>query len=163
VAASGAVVGSPDRIVLERLQAPDFDPREEVHLGRSPGALDTAARECGAILDPIVAEKDADYRIVLRGQATCPRILVVSESFDPGWRAWVDDEPAEVLRVDHALVGIPIEGPGSRVDLRYEAPGFSLGLSLSGLATLLLSTALAAGGRLRRWLVHPDRPGTTRA
>lgn len=59
-----------------------------------------------------------------------PRLLVVSEAWDPGWRATVDGEPADVVVVDHALSGVVVGAGGTRVALRYEPVGWDAALAL---------------------------------
>jgi hypothetical protein len=49
-----------------------------------------------------------------------PSIVVLSASFDPGWRAWVNGRPAVTLAVAPALVGVRVPTGTSRVQFRYE-------------------------------------------
>jgi hypothetical protein len=73
-------------------------------------------------------------------------ILVVSQAWFPGWQARVDGKPAPVERVNGMLLGVPVRPGVSRVELRYEAPGFRLGMLLSVTSVLLAVFA----GRFRR-------------
>ncbi len=65
------------------------------------------------------------------------RMLVVSEAWDPGWRATVDNEPAELLIVDHALMGVVLQPGQRRVTFDYEPVGWPL-------ARVLLALGVAA-------------------
>jgi hypothetical protein len=68
--------------------------------------------------------------------------MVFSESFAPGWRAWVDGEPKPIFRGDGLFMAVPVGRAGvHRVSFRYEPAAFRLGLFLT-LATLALSIAL---------------------
>lgn len=63
---------------------------------------------------------------------------VFAQNALPGWRAWVDGEPAPILLADGIFQGIEL-GPGTgRVRTSYEPASFRLGLFLSlfGLAGL---------------------------
>ncbi|HXO30258.1 MAG TPA: YfhO family protein, partial [Thermoanaerobaculia bacterium] len=72
-----------------------------------------------------------------------PRLLVVAESWAPGWRALVDGQPRPVEAAAGALLGVRL-GPGSgRAELRYRPPGLLAGAGISA-AALLVLTALAA-------------------
>ena len=46
-------------------------------------------------------------------------LLVVSQSFYPGWRATVDGEPVPIRRVDYLLQGIQVQAGSHRVELSY--------------------------------------------
>jgi hypothetical protein len=73
-------------------------------------------------------------------RAEGPGVLVVTELWDRGWRAEVDDLPARVFRVNHAEMGMAL-GPGiHRVVLRYRVPGLREGIALavSGAVGLVL-------------------------
>jgi hypothetical protein len=86
-------------------------------------------------------------RVVVR--AGGPGLLVVSEGWDPGWRAWVDREPRRVLRVNGDRLGVVLGEGTHRVVLRHRARGLRVGLALC----LLGAAGLAVGAlreRLRR-------------
>ncbi len=79
-------------------------------------------------------------RMEVRGEG--PGVLVVSESYDPGWRAELDGAPARVLRVNQASLGIVL-GPGAhRVLFEHRPRGFGLGLAIAALAAGGLGLAL---------------------
>jgi hypothetical protein len=81
-----------------------------------------------------------------------PRLLVVAESWDPGWRARVDGRPRPVEAAAGALLGVRL-GPGAgRVELRYRPPGLLAGsaVSAAALLALLVVPAAARGPRSRQ-------------
>jgi uncharacterized membrane protein YfhO len=69
-----------------------------------------------------------------------PGILVVSESYYPGWRARVDGAPAEILRADYLLRGVELDAGAHHVSFEYRPWSLRIGAvaSLAGVA--------AAGG-----------------
>jgi hypothetical protein len=72
-------------------------------------------------------------------RAEGPGVLVVTEAWDRGWSAEVDGQPAGVVRVNHAEIGVSL-GPGPhRVLLRYAVPGLWAGLVLCAGGALLLA------------------------
>ena len=72
-----------------------------------------------------------------------PRLLVVAESWAPGWRALVDGQPRAVEAAAGALLGVRL-GPGAgQAELRYRPPGLLAGAGISAAALLVLA-ALAA-------------------
>ena len=82
-------------------------------------------------------------------RAAGPGLLVVSEGWDPGWRAWVDREPGPVLRVNGDRLGVVLGKGLHRVVLRHRTRGFRAGLALALLGAAGLAFA-AARERLRR-------------
>lgn len=81
-------------------------------------------------------------------QSAEPRLLVVAESWTPGWRALVDGRARPVEAADGALLGVRL-GPGAgRAELRYRPPGLLAGAWTSAAALLVL--AVGASRRVRR-------------
>lgn len=78
-----------------------------------------------------------------------PALLVVTDSWYPGWRAWVDGDSAPVLRVNALFRGVPIPAGAHRVDMRFEPRTFRVGATLSVAAALAIAALLAVGLRRR--------------
>jgi hypothetical protein len=58
--------------------------------------------------------------------------LVYSESYAPGWRAWVDGAPAPIRRANGLFMAVALGKAGSsQVEFRYEPASFRLGLFLT--------------------------------
>ena len=83
-----------------------------------------------------------------------PALLVVSQAWAPGWSATVDGEPAEVVRADGVVQGVPVPAGVHRVELVHRAPGLRAGALVSG-AALVGLVALSARSR-----TTSGRPGT---
>ena len=65
-------------------------------------------------------------------------MVVLSDTYYPGWVARVDGRNASVERVHDALRGIPVEGGNHTVILTYEPISFRLGLAGSGLGIIVI-------------------------
>jgi Bacterial membrane protein YfhO len=95
-------------------------------------------------------------RLSMATQAATPGLLVSSEIYESGWRAYVDGDEVEILPTDHALRGIPIPDGEHTVEMHYDPLSLRLGLWISGVAAAtMLVTFVAAGwswlsGRNRR-------------
>jgi hypothetical protein len=65
-------------------------------------------------------------------------LLVASETHYPGWQAWVDDQPAEIHRVDIALRGVVVPDGAHRVRMEFHPTilWISLGITLATAALL---------------------------
>ena len=79
-----------------------------------------------------------------------PSLVVVAESWFPGWEATVDGNAAPVLQADGAFIGVPV-GPGEHtVKLRYRTPGVLSGFFVTTVATGVAVALIVAGVRRKR-------------
>ena len=72
-------------------------------------------------------------------EAEGPGLLLLSEVDDPDWRARVDGQAVEIVRVDGILRGVPLEAGRHRIALAYWPAGLSAGLALSALGWLTVA------------------------
>jgi hypothetical protein len=81
-----------------------------------------------------------------------PCDLVIARTFDPGWRARIDDRPERpVVPVDGGLHAVRLDGEGvHRVSLRYQPPRLTLWTAITLLA-VGLNLGLAGSALLTRW------------
>jgi len=61
----------------------------------------------------------------------CRGLLVVSETFYPGWEATVDGKPQPIYEVFGALRGVVLDSGSHRVEMRYRPGIVALGAALS--------------------------------
>ncbi|MCS7259338.1 MAG: YfhO family protein [Anaerolineae bacterium] len=121
----------------------DWQPQLEA-LSRS------AATWHSAMPHAVVIQEYQPDRIVLAARVERASVLVLSENWYPGWRAWVDDVPAEVRPVAGLLRGVPLEAGEHRVVLAYQPLSARIGIGISTMAGvgLLLFIALIGAPRL---------------
>jgi hypothetical protein len=133
------------RAAAERaLRDPAFDPAGEVILeGPAPVTGDP---------DPAAAVRIAEYgpnRVVAEVSTAAPAVLVLSDSWFPGWEATLDGAPVPLLRADLAFRGVAVPAGRHRVVFRYFPGSVRLGLALSGLAVAVAVGLLAWPARRR--------------
>ena len=75
--------------------------------------------------------------------------LVLAESFYPGWRAWIDGDPVEIVRTDIAFRGLVVPAGSHQVVMRFQPAILRVSLAVS-LLTALLLCGLAAWPRIKR-------------
>ena len=118
---------------LRVLRSPDFDVHSEAVV-EGPVPFDTAAAGNGAV-------RVVDYgarELVLDVDTTAPALLVTSESSYPGWHAWVDGRPHELLTTNVAFRGLTVPAGKHEVKMRFD-PAI---LWRSALLTLISALAL---------------------
>jgi hypothetical protein len=118
----------------------DIDPRRSVLMSFDPlHSLLPGVRQPFTVARWESADHD---RPVLTVTTVAPGLLVVADTWMPGWTARVDGEPAPVLRGNHAQRVIALLQPGRhRIEMCYRPPGLAAGCAIS-LASLLAWGAL---------------------
>jgi hypothetical protein len=84
-------------------------------------------------------------------QLTAPTAClgVIAESYYPFWRAEIDGEPAEVLRVSCGLMGLQLPAGNHTIVLRYRPPRAYAVAALISIAALLGGLSFAIRDRVR--------------
>ncbi len=125
--------------------------------------LDQQVLEKGyqALADEMLTELSVTDTTVT-GTVTARRegILYCSIPFEPGWRAQVDGEPAELIPVCGAMTGIRLTPGTHSIALHYVPEGFREGTVITGVSGLLFGADLALAYILnkRRKKVQPCGP-----
>ena len=83
-------------------------------------------------------------RIDLSLRAPRASLLVLSETYYPGWKAWIDEQPTAIHSVDIALRGVVVPGGAHqlRMEFRPVILPVSLGISLATAILLAISVFL---------------------
>ncbi len=74
----------------------------------------------------------------IKATTDTPRILFLSEVFDPGWKVKVNEKESKVLRANHAFRAVAIPEGISIVDLYYQPRLFMIGVWISGFTCVVL-------------------------
>ena len=128
---------------LPQLVAGDVDPYRTALV---EGALpETQAPPPGAEETARVVAYEPDT-IEIATDASAPGLLVVSEVYASGWRAFVDGEEAPILPTHHILRGVPIPAGQHTVALRYDPVSLRIGMWISGIAGVAMAASFAAVG-----------------
>lgn len=131
------------RELLARLSDPGFDPLErsyvegELRLAPAPGA---PARGSPARI--VVDEPES---VVIEAELAAPGLVVLSDSYYPGWRASVDGRPAEIHATNRLFRGVA--APAGRHEIRfdYRPASVRLGIAASAAGALGLAALLWIG------------------
>jgi len=124
--------------LLDRLAA---DP-DHAFVSRDPGIEPGQASGVADVVGPVVRGPE---RIDLSVDLAAPGLLVLNHAPFPGWSAEVNGRPAEILTVNMVSRGLALPAGAHEITMRFEPPGFSLGVTASLVATGLLVPLLAVG------------------
>lgn len=119
---------------IETLLDPSFDPAHEIVLAE-PGPRPVAAGFHG---EARLLELRAD-RVRIEVSASAPGLLVLMDTYDPGWRASVDDVPTPVLRANVAFRAVSVPAGRHVVETVYRPLSVTLGLVTSLVSALALA------------------------
>lgn len=100
--------------------------------------------------DRAVIVLDEPERVRIDCASKGERMLVLADTWYPGWIAEVDGEPQEIHRVNRTFRGVLVPGGVHRVEFRYEPASFRIGAILSLVSVLLVSAAGFISRRRRR-------------
>jgi len=149
--------------ILDTLESPLFDLRNEVILEEDPG-ITTSGSPVSVNIDVVGHTTD---RWIIHVTTDKPGILVMTDAYSRGWRATAlsGNSPKEykLLPADWALRGIPLQAGEHRIKIEYIPWGYHAGIIIT-LGTLLAIIAMVAIPRIRRRLnfapASPDAPAT---
>lgn len=132
------IVEKDKKKIAELLLSKEIDLRKTVILEeeteRKTESLNPAAS--GQLLaDSVEFIKYSDNEEILRIKTDGDKILVVSETFYPGWRAFLDGEQTKIYRANYAFRAVLIPKGEHQLRIVYEPISFKIGglLSLSGI------------------------------
>lgn len=112
--------------VLDKLSSAEFDPAREVILEQPlsiPTRKDFAARA------EIIHY--GNQHVAIRSSLNGSGVLVLADSFYPGWRVYVNGEEKEILRANLFFRGVVLSPGEQLVEFRYQPRSFTIGLVIS--------------------------------
>jgi hypothetical protein len=133
------------------------DPRSAVLMAADPLGSDGPRQP----FTPAEYRADDPDRPTIRVATEAPGLLVVADTWMPGWSATVDGAPAPVLRGDHAHRVIPLPSPGDHVVvMNYRPTGLAAGMAATG-ASGMIWLVLLGVHRFRPTAAHGIGRGFT--
>jgi hypothetical protein len=139
-------VGSGEE-ALAAITSPRFPGRTvAITEERLPGLSTWPSGEDRGAGEAAVAIDEAE-RTVVQTAAPRPALLVLTDSWDPGWKATVDGRDTPLRRVDYLIRGVGVPAGSHRVELRYRPTSWRAGWIVSSLALVLIVAAAMIGAR----------------
>jgi hypothetical protein len=144
--ASEAVCLTADEVrrAVQESRLPDgrpFDPRRTA-LVEEPVSSAGAGHDGRAEVTEV-----ADGRVEVVAESAGPAMLVLSDTYYPGWTAEVNGRPAKIYRTDYVLRGVLLPGGRSRVVFVFRPRSFHAGAALTGLSLLAAAGLLVLAVR----------------
>ena len=88
--------------------------------------------------------ENKNQAVKIKTQSLRDSILVFSDAYDLGWKAWVDGKQTKIYRANYNFRAVIVPGGEHQVVFKYEPQSFKIGLYLSGgtLLVLLVGTII---------------------
>ena len=144
-----AVVADDDQ-ALAMLDAADFDPRAAAVVPSSASLPELPTQ--GGPGEAAAVVTAGPGRLELDVTAAHDGLLVISQPFYPGWRAFVDGKKTPICRADYLLQAVPVAAGTHRVELSYHLPLLPMIVSLAAAVGCLvyLLAQIPRRGSVRR-------------
>ncbi len=136
--------------VLDAMRQGDFDPRR-VAITDSTEVESFQHETFGEDAVASISSYTAN-RVVVAVESPGTAVLVLSDAYDPGWKATIDGTPVEVFPVYYAFRGVAMPEGDHEVVFEYKPRAFQLGLliSVAGLAMGSVLSIIVLIARKRR-------------
>ena len=128
--------------ILNRILSPGFDPSQYAILEEDLVISDIDA-ENTVSHDPVI--KFVEYapgRIMLETYTARPGLLVLSDTYYPGWKAFVDKRQTRVYRANYMMRAIALPAGSHLVEFTYQPLSFTIGSVVTCLSLFLLLSLL---------------------
>jgi hypothetical protein len=123
-----------------------FDPASEAVVesdltGEQTSALSASPESDGSAVELL---RHADTEVDLRADMENAGLLVLGDTYYPGWKAYVDGENVPIYPTDVALRSVYLEPGEHTVEFRYDPASFAIGWKISMAALFVLFAYAAA-------------------
>ncbi len=88
--------------------------------------------------------------VTIRTDAPSPQLLVLSDTYFPGWTATIDNKPTEIYRANWAMRAVIVPQGTHTVEFRYTPSSFSFGLK-STMMSLIITAGLCFSAWKKRY------------
>jgi uncharacterized membrane protein YfhO len=86
-------------------------------------------------------------RVTVSVKMETPGLVVLTDLWDKGWRAYLNGQRVPILRANHAVRGVLVPAGLGTVEFRYEPASLALGIKLAILAAIILLSWLVIVAR----------------
>jgi hypothetical protein len=126
-----------DEQALRVLVDPSFDPKTTVILSSGSPLSPSADFSGSCSIEELIPD-----RVRLKASLSSPGVLLLVDTYDPGWHVRVDRKEAPLLRANLAFRAVALPAGSHEVELLYRPSSVAIGSAIS-LATLLLGVLAA--------------------
>jgi hypothetical protein len=125
------------KAMLSRMTSKAFHPDKEVLLEEEPKwegqSINPALTKESKGLPKISVEfvSETNNRLLLTAKAQEKTLLVLNDTYFPGWKAFADGKRTKIYRADYTFRAIPLNAGAHTVEFIYDPLSFKLGAAIS--------------------------------
>ena len=136
------------KAILSMMIQKEFNPRKEVLLEETPkwnnppsppftkGGLEGLEEPFRGSQNKVEFISESNNRIQLLVKSTEDNLLVLSDTYYPGWKVLVDGKRTKIYRADYTFRAIPLNAGTHQIEFVYDPMSFKLGAGVTFLGTL---------------------------
>ena len=113
-------------------------------LGKEGGPIRSpslARRGSGGGSDVHITDASDPDRLVLEADLAADGVVVVADTYYPGWKAYVDGAPVEISPADVLFRAVSVPAGKHTIEFRYQPASFRIGVVLFVLGALTASVS----------------------
>ena len=139
----------------ETLESKNFIPQNFLLLDAEPKNYPCDGKKVPRKKEPVKIDSYESNSVELSFHSKERQFLILTDSFYPGWKAYVDGEEREILRANYIFRSIIIEPGKHQVRFEYDPLSFKLGLAISLLTVVICGGIFIAKNALqKKRLIH---------
>jgi hypothetical protein len=126
-------VFADDHTALEAFSQTNTDLRQVVFLPPEARASITAIQQTST---RVLQARFSNQSISIQTEAPAASLLVISQTYYPAWRAYVDGQPTKIWRANYAFQALEVPAGRHQIRMVYEDKKLRAGAVISGLGLL---------------------------
>lgn len=111
----------------------DFDSSQTILLEKNPDEIDYKNSDPNKI-NQVHIQSYMPNKIVLRTETSSNKLLFLSDTYYPGWKAFVDNNQVPIYRANYAFRAIALSSGQHTIVFTYNPISFKIGLGIMGLS-----------------------------
>jgi len=137
--ADGYIVEKDPQKIIDQIFDQKNDLRKTVILEEEPSDISSTTDGVTEGKATVSLEIYKPLRVDLEVDTDVDRILFLSDTYYPGWKATVDAKPSKIYRADFAFRAIVVPKGKHTVIFSFEPLSFTIGATISGVTILFLT------------------------
>lgn len=147
--------------ILSTLIDKAFDPRREVLLEKRPKWEERSINPTHADMPGSISQNKVEFihetnnQVHLRVNTTENQLLVLSDTYFPGWKVFVDGKEKEIYRADYSFRAVPLGAGTHVVEFVYDPASFKVGAVVTFLG--IMGCLILGSSRIRGALLPKSK------